>query len=323
VRIEPKDQHVKLRKATATCFLVAFLLSLQSGATVAQDGVRIRINVYRATMQRDAEHLVVREAYTFGNPTNAELTPPGGSLLFDLPHDIHGQVGVTVISGGKRGEGELLPDSTDPSLHRLQLVMGEGNTTVTLSYSLHYADETPFQPRFFYPVDKLQLYVQPEDMQVHGSGATRDAQSPLQGFASWSLSPMTEPGQLQLVLSGGSMMAATPPPEAPARVMPDPREEWKVALRPNRFAEGQTPVLLGLFMATLLGLGLLYGINSGRGASQEHAVRTKVVRDLTRLQDRFVSGQIGREEFLQQRERLLSSASQTRDKAARKRQPVG
>ncbi len=316
---DERDGPLKFHQAAATLILAALVLVTFADPAFAQ-GDAVRVGIYRVTLQRDAEHLVVREAYSFENGSDATITPPGGSLLFDLPHDIHGEIGVTVLSGGQRSEGQLVQDSTDSAIHGLELQLPPGRTTVTLSYNFHYGEETAFQPRFFYPMDRGQIFVQPADMHVHGS-VTQDASSPMQGFASWTLTPLTQPGQLDITLSGGSAAGTTQ--QAPSMQRPSTQEEWRVSVQANRFARDQAPILIGLFLATTLGLGLLYGINSGRGAAQENAAQLKLTLEITRLEDRFVSGQIQREEFLKQRDRVLQSADGKSGKGSRKRQPVG
>lgn len=300
--------------------LFAFcLLSTSTQTALAGD---VQISFYRATLQRDGEQLVVKEAYSFTNSSDRELTPAGGELRFELPYEIVGQVAAVVSSEGGRRQLMLPPSSQDPSVRLLTTKLAVGRTSVTLSYSVQYPGKLDFSPSFPYPVASLSIFVQPMDMLVEGNGATRESGSVMAGFATYTLPPLSQKAQIHLAVSGGS---ATPPPtaQAPPSVKPPTEEEkWKVMIKPNRFGAANARILIFLAFGAILGLGLLYALSSENDHGGEKSTKSKRQGELLHLEDRYVSGNLSREDFLQQRERLIQRRSH-KTKGSKGRKPVG
>jgi len=309
---------VNFPKFVFICF-ASCLLSASTHAAMAGD---VQISFYRATLQRDAEHLVVKEAYSFTNSSDRELPPEGGELRFLLPYEIEGQVAAVVSSEEGRRQLELPPSSEDPSVRLLATKLAPGRTSVTLSYSAKYPGKLEFSPSFPYPVASLSVFVQPMDMLVEGNGVKRESGSVMAGFATYTLPPLSKKGQIHLEVSGGS---ATPPAtaETPPAVQPPTEEEkWKVMIKPNRFGEANTRILIFLAFGAILGFGLLYALSTDGDRGGEKSAKSKLQAELLHLEDRYISGNLSREAFLEQRERLVQRRSH-KSKGSKGRKPVG
>jgi hypothetical protein len=316
---DEKDVRVSFPKFV---FILAFGFSLLLTSTHTAVAAGVEISFYRATLQRDGERLVVKEAYSFSNSSDRELTPPGGELRFELPYEIEGQVTAVVSSEGGRRQMAVPPSGQDPSVRVLPTNLAPGRTSVTLSYTAKYPGKLEFSPSFAYPVSSLSVFVQPMDMLVEGDGAKRESGSVMAGFTTYTLPPLSQSGQVHLSVSGGS---ATPPATAaapPAVTPPTEEEKWKVMIKPNRFGEAQTRIVIFLAFGAILGLGLLYALSSESGREEEQSAKSKRQGELLRLEDRFVSGNISREAFLEQRERLMQRRSH-KTKGSKGRKPVG
>ncbi len=276
-----------------------FGLILIAGTAAA---AKPRISVYQATLIRDGDHLTVKEAYSFENPQDTPETLEGGGLSFSLPETVHGDVQVTVNTSGERRVVSLTPDTKDPRRWILPGALAPGRTSVTISYAIHYDGQADFTPRFFYAADELRLYVRPPSLKVEGHSVHPQSESVLAGFSTYALDPLIGPSTITVHLSGGDETAAAAPPSKPA---PE-QEEWHVEIRPNRFSETQTRIIFFLMLTALLGLGLAYGNSrAGQVTERAHAIEQKRSR-LHRLEDRLVTGNISREEFIRQRDVLLS-----------------
>jgi hypothetical protein len=299
-------------KRMAWAALLGCALLTAQGA-VAQDGPTVTF--WRATLQLDAEHLVVKEAFQFDNPAGPLPEP----MVFTLTHEIHGEVAVTVRGEDSRSEHVARPDEAVPGRYLVDTPLPAGRSSVTLSYAMHHEEPQVFVARFAYPVENLQLFVQPASIEVRGEGVERAPRSAMPGFATWTIPPLETAGSVELTLTGLSPTASAP---APATTQPRPEERFRVEVRHNRFSEGGTRTLFLIGLVVLLGLGLLYGMGSGEKVTQAQAVRLKRRNDLYRLEDRFVSGQIDREAFLVQRDRLLEQQPGGKSRTG-KRQPAG
>jgi len=308
---------VSFPKLVCTLSICSFLL-LSIGVAAADE---VEISFYRATLQRNDDQLLVKEAYSFTNSSDEELTPPNG-LSFELPYQIEGTVTAVVSSEGSRRQLKL-PMASDGSTRRgLDTKLVPGRTSITLSYSAKYPGKLDFSPSFDYPVATLDVFVQPMDMVVEGSGAKRESSSVMAGFATYTLPALNQKGQIHLALSGGS---AAPPPTAaaPPTVTPPAQEEkWQVMIKPNRFGESQSRILIFLFLGVVLGFGLLYALSFRGDPQRDQSAKSKRQVDLQHLEDRYVSGNLSREAFLEQRERLLKR-NPPKAKGPAGRKPVG
>jgi len=293
--------------------LAAALLTGWVGLAAAQ---AVTVGFWRATLQVDGEHLVVKEAFQFDNPGPALDAP----LIFHLPHEIHGEVSVTVRGDESRSEHVARPDPADAARRTVDVALPSGRSSVTLSYNMHYEDPQVFTARFDWPVQNLQLFVQPPTIEVSGGGAERQPTSVMPGFATWTLPPLSQPGALELTLGGLSPVAQAPAPAV--NRTPQQEERFRVDVRDNRFSQGGTRILVIVGLVVLLGLGLIYGLGSGEKITLAQAARLRQRGELYRLEDRFVSGQIDRETFVAQRDRLLQQQDRKTGKAS-KRQPAG
>ena len=299
--------------------LTSFFLLLSTGVASAGE---VEISFYRATLQRDEDQLLVKEAYSFTNSSQQALTPAGGGLWFNLPYEIDGKVTAVVSSGGNRTQTDLAAASDGSARRLLDTKLLPGRTSITLSYSAKYPGKLNFSPSFDYPVANLSVFVQPMDMGVEGSGAKRESSSVMAGFATYTLPALQQKGQIQLALSGGSASAPATAAAPPTVTPPAQEEKWQVMIKPNRFGEAQTRTLIFIFLGVVLGFGLVYALSSAGGLQEVKSSKSKLQVDLLHLEDRYVSGNLSRETFLEQRERLLKRTP-PKAKNSRGRKPVG
>jgi len=306
---------------SAVLTLAALLLSMGvlaggPGSSVAAPTTStLRVTMYQATLQRSGDRLEVKEAYSFENPHTTEWTPPDGGLSFSLPAGLEDQPVVTVNTADGRRELSLTADPEAPGRWILPGALPAGRTSVTIGYSLAYPGQTVFAPRFFYPVDGLRLYVRPDDMQVEGRGVHRQEASVMPGFATYLLDPVAEPSTLELHLSGGLGQASSPTPQTHV-ALPQPKEEWHIEIRPNRFSQRRARLLLFTILTALLALALVYGNSRAAGIGEQIRADGRRRSELLRLEDRFVTGHLSREAFIARRDEILSG-----EQGRRKRRP--
>ena len=299
---------------TPLLFSVFLLLAAASMSWAAPV---LQISVYQATLSRDGDHLVVKEAYSFENPQNVAVTPATGGLLFSIPENIHGNLAVTVNAAGERREAALKSDPSDVSRWLLSGPLAPGRTSVTIAYALPYSGEIDFTRRFFYPTQNLRLFIRPENVTVEGAGVHRQENVVMTGFATYFLDPLPKASTVSIHLTGGVVETA-PTPAQTQMNPPVAEEEWHVQMRPNRFSEKNARIVFFLMLTVLLGLGLVYANGQSARIEQNQRNTGRKRSELYRLEDRFVTGHLSREEFLVQREQILAKTT-----AKAKKRPSG
>jgi hypothetical protein len=168
---------------------------------------------------------------------------------------------------------------------------------------LHYpGDELSWTSRAVYNEQDRRVLVSPTDIKVLAAQMI-PSESPLEGFNSWTGLPLEAGGVWEVQLSGGSAVTARSTPGAA------PSQVERVEVSPNRMSRGAVPILLGLSAALVL--GLLIGLS--RGTAPAHTQGSEALdqnrRRISRLADRYVSGEIDRAHFEKERDAILAAKS--------------
>ena len=252
----------------------------------------IELARHHVLFQREGEHIVVTELLEYSNATDPPRTIRAEARPMRLhlpPRDVHGEIEVSVGSGALPVRKELV-DTGELEISGIDAPLRPGITRAIVRYSLH--DETPFHwhAKAVYAEQDRRVLVSPPDIQAEVAQMV-PTDSPLEGFAAWQGLPLPAGADWSVILSGGSKAAGTPTTAV-----------QRVEVVPNRLSEGALPIAIAM-TATLL-LGLLIGL---RGTPAPVNVEVDAQRQkISRLADRYVSGEIDRETFERERDRILA-----------------
>jgi hypothetical protein len=264
----------------------------------------IKVSVHDVLFQRNGDHMQATELLQFTNETDPPrvITPEAQPIRVHIPHDIHGDVEASVGTGSMPLKVDLL-ETDQPDIYTVDHALQPGDTRLVVRYLLSYENETvAWSPTEIYPTEERRVLVSPPDVKVEAEGMIPSTDEAPKGFEVYVGLPL-EAGQSWAVnLSGGSAQSVDPH----ANEQGGPSDVQDVRVQPNRLDASRAWIFGGLALIFLCAIGFA----ATTAASSDDGARKNPERDkLSRLADRYVSGEIDRQTFEAQRDRLLAGHS--------------
>lgn len=259
---------------------------------------------HHVIFRRDAEHMVVTELFEFDNRTDPPMTVATSALpmRFGFTNPTHGDPEISVGSGDFPITMTAIATETNGVL-AVERPLRPGTTRMIVRYLIEYAPAgTEWVNTMVYPAEDRRVLVNPSDVQVMVDQMI-PTDSPLEGYASYSGLPVAANTAWNVRLAGGSAVVADHDHAA------SPGQVTRIEVRPHRFA-GQR-IMMMVVVAALLAFGLLLGISRKAPTAAETAAIDKKRLALSALADRYVTGELSREQFEKERDRLLASTSKS------------
>lgn len=266
----------------------------------------VTLGRHHVLFQRDGEHMLATELLEFDNRTD----PPTAIAADALPMRVwmgnpyHGEPTASVGSGQMPVTMPLVVSSDDPQVMGVQQALPPGTTRVIVRYNFEYHEgQNTWQGRALYPTEDRRILVSPVDVRVVADQMI-GTESPLEGFASWTGLPIEAGAQWSVSLAGGSAVAADAhnhPVQGAQQAI------TQVQTRPNRLSNNRVVLVLG--MGAALALVMLIGLS--RAPAPKLAEDKQLSGDadkrrrISRVADRYVSGEITREQFEHDRDAIL------------------
>ena len=255
---------------------------------------------HHVIFRRDAEHMLVTELFEFDNQTDPPMTVAASAMpmRFGFENPTHGAPQASV---GSSEFPVTLPviETGNQGVRAVDRPLRPGMTRMFISYAIEYDPAgTQWTNTMVYPAQDRRVLVTPTDVQVMVDQMI-PTESPMEGFAAYAGLAIAAEASWTVRLAGGSAIASNGSAHdhgagAVARV----------EVRPHRFADQR--ILMMIVLAALLGFGLLLGVTrkSPAGAA-ERALLDEQRMALSRLADRYISGELDRAQFEHERDRLL------------------
>ena len=268
---------------------------------VTRDLVGVDMARHHVIFRRDANHMLVTELFEFENASDPPMTIAADALpmRFGFENPTHGDPQASV------GSGEFpitLPVITTDveNVRAVERALRPGTSRMFVSYAIEYdPNGTDWTNSYVYGARDRRVLVAPPDVQVQLDSMI-PGESPMEGFAGYTGLPVESGTEWTVRLAGGTAMAQGDPHDHDGMQ----QQVARVEVRPHHFAD-QRIVLMALIGALLL-FGLLFGASRrpaatgpGRGGVDSQRLA------LSRLADRYVAGELTREEFETERDQLL------------------
>jgi len=271
---------------------------------VTRDLVGVDMARHHVIFRRDAEHMLVTELFEFENASDPPMTIVADALpmRFGFENPTHGAPQASV------GSGEFpitLPvvETDAANVRAVERALRPGTTRMFVSYAIEYdPNGTDWVNTNVYGARDRRVLVAPPDVQVMVESMI-PSESPMEGFAAYSGLPVEAGTEWSVRLAGGTAMAQGDPHDHGGT-----QQVARVEVRPHRFADQR--IILMVLVGALLLFGLLFGasrrptVATGGGGIDSKRLA------LSRLADRYVSGELTREQFEAERDRLLDSRNQ-------------
>jgi len=270
----------------------------------------VNVSLYHVIFQRDHDQVTMMEFLEFTNNSSPPVAVwrDGGPITVELPVAVEGEAQVQVsTTSGMPLQQELLPTDED-HIFTIGQALKPGVTRVVIQSVADYSDSTlQWSPTVHHPVALRSVLVSPDDVQVTGTGlAPSQEASPIPGYAVYEGGPLAAGEVFDVRLEGGSLQAADPHAGLDmGEHSPDDGHDHSrsqvqdVQVRENRLT-GMRPWIMGGLGVVLL-LGLASSLQRPAGAVDAQRSHT---RQLARLEDRFLAGELDRQGFEAERDRL-------------------
>ena len=256
---------------------------------------------------RDPEHVQVTEFFEFDNRTdppraiNADALP----MRLEIDHEIHGEASASLMGVSAPVQVDMVP-ADGATIIGLSAGLPPGATRAVVRYLLHENDRAlTWATRSLFTTEERQAFVSPADIEVDAAGMI-PTESVIEGYAAYA-GLASGPGDEWVVnLSGGSAGVAETD-----HASHDESERasafTEIVSRPNRLSNARTKILLGLgavlLLATVTALTTMR-----RSVSDEAPLPDKRRLAVSKIADRYVSGEITREEYEREASRLVKKS---------------
>lgn len=259
---------------------------------------------HHVILSRDPEHMQVTEFLEFDNRTDPPRMIRASALpiRLELAHEIHGDPVASIMSSAVPVDVDLVAADA-PAVFGLDHDLQPGSTRVVVRYLVHEEDHAlDWSTRMLYPTEERRVMVSPPDVTVEAADMI-PTESSIEGYAAWAGLAGAAGDEWSVRLSGGSAVAADTG-SSQTRQQGDPAAAFtEIVARPNRLSESRPLIFLGL--GGLLLSGVLGMLLSGRGRAAPAAASDPDRLAVSRVADRYVSGEITREEYEREAARLL------------------
>lgn len=280
------------------------------------DRSQIELPIHHVLFQRNVDHMQVTELLQFDNGSEPALAvaASAGPLRVHLPHDIHGEIEASVGAGSMPLKLPLI-ETSEPDVYTVDYPLKPGSTRLVVRYLIGYETESlQWRTNLLYPTGERRVLVSPPDVQVEAEKMIASGDSELEGFAVYSGLPAEAGETWSVAMRGGSPQALET--RGGGQTQADAsRQIQEVRVRPHRFTESRTWLMLGLGLFLLGALGVVASRRDARVPTKEEQDPRR--EKLSRLSDRYVSGAIDRATFEAERDRILHGGKK------RSARPVG
>jgi len=263
---------------------------------------------HHVVFSRDAEHMVVTELFEFDNRTDPPMTIAASALpmRFGFVNPTHGEPEASVGSGDFPINMPVIRTEQD-GVRAVDRALRPGNTRMILRYLIEYDPAgTEWVNTTFYPAQDRRVLVRPADVQVMVDQMI-PTESALEGYATYAGLPIPAATEWSIRLSGGTALAAG---DGHDHAMGAGEQVVSVQVRAHRFADQR--IMMMVVLAALFGFGLLVGITRrGPQSTLSAGGVDKQRMTLSRLADRYIAGEITREQFEHERDRVLGQKAKT------------
>ncbi len=256
---------------------------------------------------RDPEHIQVTEFFEFDNRTDPPrvISASAVPMRLELDHDIHGEASASLMGTSTPVQVDLVP-TDDAAVVGLSTELPPGPTRAVVRYLMHEENRAlTWATHALFDTEERRVFVSPTDIAVE-AGDMIPTDSIIDDYAAYA-GLNSAPGDEWVVnLSGGSAGAST--------ADHDSHDETsragaftEIVSRPNRLTNSRTKILLGLggvlLLATITALATTRRPVDTKGGRPDEA-RLAV----SKIADRYVSGEISREEYEREAARLVKKS---------------
>jgi hypothetical protein len=168
-----------------------------------------------------------------------------------------------------------------------------GSTRLVVRYLLHEEDNSlEWSSRALYDTEERVAMVNPPDVDLEAEGMI-STESRIEGYAAYAGLAEKAGATWKITLQGGSSVTAADTGQATQM-----GEFTDIVARPNRLTNSRTPLLIGLGAALLL--VVIFALRTGARSAPDPAALDEKRLAVSKLADRYVSGEITREEYEKQ-----------------------
>ena len=253
---------------------------------------------------RDPEHIEVTEFFEFDNRTdpprviNADALP----MRLQIDHDVHGEASASLMGASAPVQVDLVP-TDEPAVVGIASELQPGATRAVVRYLLHEDDRSlTWATRSLFDTEERGVFVSPTDITVEAEDMI-PTESIIDDYAAYAGLNSTAGDEWVVNLSGGSAGAGA--------VDHSSRDEaarasafTEIVARPNRLTNSRSKILLGL--GGVLLLATVTALTTTRRPAADGAGHPGKARlAVSKIADRYVSGEITREEYEREAARLV------------------
>ena len=260
---------------------------------------------HHVIFSRDAEHMQVTEFLEYDNRTDPPRLIRASALpmRLHLDHDVHGDPVASVMSAAVPVDVPLAA-SSEAAVYGLERDLQPGATRVVVRYLLHEENGgLTWSTRLLFPTEDRRILVNPADIAVEAPDMI-PTESSIEDYAAWQGLAGAAGDQWTVQLSGGSVASAGGADDHDHDAAETAGAFTEVVSRPNRLTESRNTIFLGL--GGMLLFGALGVVLSGRRNAPAAAVPDADRLAVSKIADRFVTGEITREEYEREAARLVN-----------------
>jgi hypothetical protein len=276
------------------------------------DRSQLRVHIHDVLFQRADDHMRITELLQFNNDTDPPqvIDAAAQPMRIHLPHDIHGEIEVSVGAGSMPLKLDLI-ETADSGVFTVDYALKPGATRLVVRYEGGYEDAAfDWKPTVIYSTEERRVLVSPPDVAVDAPDMilSPDADAP-EGYVVWAGLAIEGGSEWSVNLTGGSDRAV----DLQANSEAGPNDVQDVQVRPNRYDEARNWIFGGLTLLFLAAIGFAASSAPKDGDAKKSGSQKRDL--LSRLSDRYVSGEIDRATFETERDRLLRSKKKQRTTA--------
>jgi hypothetical protein len=245
---------------------------------------------------RDPEHMQVTEFFEFDNRTDPPRVIVASALpmRLELDHDIHGEASASLMGTSTPVQVDLV-STDDATVVGLSTELPPGPTRAVVRYLMHEEDRAlTWATHSLFDTEERQIFINPTDIAAD-AGDMIPTDSIIDEYAAYT-GLSSAPGDEWVVnLSGGSAGVSATDHSSHDETS-RAAEFTEIVSRPNRLTNSRTKILLGL--GAVLLLATVTALTTTRRSVAAKAGNSGEARlAVSKIADRYVSGDITREEY--------------------------
>lgn len=252
---------------------------------------------------RDPEHMQVTEFFEFDNRTDPPriISASARAMRMELDHDIHGAPTASLMGGAVPVDVPVGP-TDEAGISAVDYQLQPGPTRLVVRYLVHEENqELAWATRSIYPTEERRLLVSPADVSVDAAGMI-STESTIEGYAAYAGLASAPDDAWVVSLSGGSAGAVADGHDHEAETA-QVGAYTEIVARPNRLTESRTMILA--LLGGVLVFATLLALRNGPKPALQGGPRDESRMAVSKMADRYVSGEISREEYEREAARIL------------------